>query len=332
MRDLTGAGRHGEVEPRIPAPGALWGAVRNWIWFGYAVLILAAIPDMFVQYWFNSSLTLGSVFVTNFTTETALFVLFGGLTVAAVVVPVRLYAMSTGLRRAAMHCALWIGIFAGWRAAGRYADVLLALYGVPFGRTDPVFGHDLGFYVYWLPILREAVTGATWLLVIAIVSTVVARYDAMRQRGVLGRSDVTLWAKAALFCPPGMRRLLDVEGLIVAAFLFLLRYALLFKDNDAAGVRTGAQYVDLVGVFSTLNYLYVSIGVELALCAVIHSWMKGLHDTYGWLLERPAALANDASTFRTGRVRRLETAAVAFLAVDLLAYRAQRGDRERRGF
>ena len=322
MRDLAGAGRQGELEPRIPAPGALWGAVRNWIWFGYAVLILAAIPDLFVQYWFNSSLTLASVFVTNFTTETVLFVLFGGLAAAAVVVPVRLYAVNTDLRRAAIHWALWIGIFAGWRAAGRYGEVLLALYGVPFGSTDPVFGHDLGFYVYWLPVLRHLVTGATWLLVIAIISTVVARYDAIRQRGVLGRSDVTLWAKAALFCPPGMRRLLDAEGLIVAAFLFLLRYALLFKDNEPAGVRTGAQYVDLVGVFSTLNYLYVSIGVELALCAVIHAWMKGLHDTYGWLLERPAALATDASTFRQAKVRRLETAAVAFLAVDLLFFGA----------
>jgi hypothetical protein len=34
-----------------------------------------------------------------------------------------------------------------------------------------------------------------------------------------------------------MKWLWDAEGLIVAAFLFLLRYSLLFKDNEMAGVR-----------------------------------------------------------------------------------------------
>ena len=42
--------------PHIPPPGALWGPVRLWTWIVCAILILAAVPHFFVQYWFNSSL------------------------------------------------------------------------------------------------------------------------------------------------------------------------------------------------------------------------------------------------------------------------------------
>ena len=28
-------------------------------------------------------------------------------------------------------------------------------YAVPFGRSDPAFGHDLGFYVFTLPLLED---------------------------------------------------------------------------------------------------------------------------------------------------------------------------------
>ena len=53
------------VEPRIPLPATLWGPARNWLWVTYLALILAAIPDYFVQFWFNTSLNFHSVFFTN---------------------------------------------------------------------------------------------------------------------------------------------------------------------------------------------------------------------------------------------------------------------------
>src|SRR5262245_46102003 len=169
---------HADVSPAVPDPGALWGPVRAWIWAAYAYLILAAIPDYLVQFWFNTSLGFRSIFFTNFVTQCLLFIGYGAVVMLVIQIPIRRYAASEGLRKASIHFSLWIAIFAGWRAAHEYLTVLLALHGVPFGRTDPVFGHDIGFYVYWLPLLRRLLEGAAWALGLGIVATIVARFDA----------------------------------------------------------------------------------------------------------------------------------------------------------
>ena len=309
-----------DVSPVIPRIGALWGAVRLWIWAGYVVLILAAIPDYIVQYWFNSSLGFRTIFFTNFVTQCLLFATYGGLMLLATQAPLRRYAVSTGLRKASIHVSLWIAIFAGWRAAHEYLAVLLALHGVPFGRTDPVFGHDIGFYVYWLPLLRRMLVGAAWVLGLGMLATIVARFDALHARGIFREPGVTLSALGSLFIPPYMRWLWDAEGLVVAGFLFLLRYGLLFADNEAAGVRLGAQYLDVTGLFSTVNYIYVSIAVELGLCFLLSRWMKHVNDRHGWLLDQPTAADPPAAASPAFRSRRFETAAVSLLAIDLLFF------------
>lgn len=307
-----------DADPRIPAPAELWGPVRAWVWTAAAILIAGAVPHFIVQFWFNTSLDFHTIFFTNLKAQLALFAGYGGLVCAAVIVPMRLYAVSPGLRRASVHVGLWLGLFAGWRAAHAYLSVLLALNGVPFGRTDPVFGHDIGFYVYWLPVLRALVVWAAWALAVSIVATAVARADAMRERGVFARTDLTFWARAGLACPPYMRWLWDAEGLVVAGFLFLLRYGLLFKDNEEAGVRVGAQYLDVTGVFSTLNYLYVSIGVELSLCVVLSVWLKRVHARYGGLLDGagPAPMRSPVGAAPPT----LERTAVGLLALDLVFF------------
>ena len=307
--------------PSIPTPATLWNPVRAWIWLAYIVLILAAIPDFFVQYWFNTSLGFRSLFVTNLRMQLLLGVGFGGLVLAGILVPVRLYAASTTLRKAAVHCALWIAIFAGWRAADHYQAFLLALNGVPFGRTDAVFGHDIGFYVYWLPVVRVILTGLLWAFALSTAATVIARYDDMRRQGIFDRDDLDWSAKLSLFCPPWMRWLWDAEGLVVAAFLFTLRYALLFKDNEDAGVRIGAQYLDVVGIVSAVNYLYVSIVIELALCYLLSVWMKRMDARHGWILRQPPSEAPVeqravAGMFSLGKV------AVCLVAVDFLFFAA----------
>jgi uncharacterized protein len=300
--------------PTIPAPATLWPPVRNWIWAAYLVLIAAAIPDLFVQFWFNRSLGYHTIFATNLTTQLLVGAVFGGLMYAAITIPMRLYAKRLGLRRAAVHVALWGAIFAAWRAADHYDAFLLAVYGMPFNTTDPVFGHDIGFYVYWLPLINLILGGLLIVFVVSMVATIVARYDAIQERGLLEHPDCSLSAKIGLFCPPWMRRLWDAEGLAIAALLFVFRYSLLFKNNEESGVRVGAQYLDVVGVFSTLNYVYVSIAVELALCILLSLWMRRMHATYGWRVDDPAATEPASSPVGGLRLASLATCA---LAVDL---------------
>jgi uncharacterized membrane protein (UPF0182 family) len=302
--------------PHIPSPAALWGPVRLWTWLICAALILAAIPHVIVQYWFNSSLGFRGMFFTNVTMQALLFFGFGTAVFLAVHVPMRLHAASTGLRRASIHVGLWLAIFAGWRAGRHYLTLLLAIHGVPFGRTDPVFGHDIGFYVYWLPVLQLLLEGAAWAIGLSIVATLVARFDALHRHGTFASADVPIATKVGFFLPRYMRVLLDAEGLVVAGYLFLTRYGLLFGDNEASGVRRGAEYVDVTGVFSTLHYIHVSIVVELALCVTLGRWMKHTWDRHAATIG--AVSGGDEVPARTQRrgMRLVPTVAV-LLAVDL---------------
>ncbi len=309
-----------ESEPVIPPPAALWNPVRNWIWIAYLFLILAAIPDFFVQYWFNASLDFQIIFFTNLRVQLLLGVGVAMLVVAAVMVPMRLYAHSTTLKRATLHAGIWIGIFGGWRAASHWPEFLLALNGVPFGRSDPVFGHDIGFYVYHLPVIRLILNGLLWVLILSTVATVVARYDAMRSSGIFERNDVNVWAKVSLLCPRWMRWVWDAEGIVVAGLLFTLRYWLLFKDNEHAGVRLGAQYLDVVGVLTTLNYIYLSIVVELALCYVLSVWMKRVDAKYSWILRQPDRDSPPDDSRQNVHILQLAKAGGLVLALDFMFF------------
>jgi uncharacterized protein len=309
-----------DFEPFIPTPSQLWTPVRNWVWILYAIVILAALPHYFVQYWFNQSLGYYSIFFTNLKMQLFLFLGYGTLVFAGINVPMRLYARSPVLRKGGFHFGVWIGLFAGWRAAHHFLEFLLATHGVPFGKTDPVFGHDIGFYVYWLPILRLLVTGFSYALVLGIVSTAIARYDQIRSLGVYHRKDVDFWGKASLFFPAYMKWLWDLEGIVVAFFLFLLRYNLLFKDNEDTGVRIGAAALDISGLFSTVNYIYISIFVELSLCYLLGVWMKRLDQKYGWIgsesadAKPPVAATQEVDFLKLGKV------ALYFLAFDFLFF------------
>ena len=76
----------------------------------------------------------------------------------------------------------------GNRAAALWDETLRYLQQVPFGENDPVFGLDLGFYVFSMPLYGEL---TAWLLrlgalTVVLLVVVYLTYDA-RTRALLGR-------------------------------------------------------------------------------------------------------------------------------------------------
>ena len=49
-----------------------------------------------------------------------------------------------------------VAVIAGFGASGDWLTVLLALNGAEFGVKDPIFGHDIGFYVFSMPALASS--------------------------------------------------------------------------------------------------------------------------------------------------------------------------------
>ena len=67
--------------------------------------------------------------------------------------------------------ALLVGLFIGFAQMDNWDTLLKWFYAVPFGRTDPLFGKDLGFYVFSLPfyeLIRD------WALLIIFLSAAAA--------------------------------------------------------------------------------------------------------------------------------------------------------------
>src|SRR3989454_12822226 len=200
--DLSGFGRGGD---RITGPS------RRVIVFAILIFVLLLIPVLigpFVSFltdllWFRS-LGLESVYLRRFTAGFYAFAVFGAA-FFVIALPHLYFALRPQMprvvvdaeprRRGALATTLplmWplpIPAFFFGLAGGDEWDMLLRWVNqVPFGTTDPVFGRDIGFYFFTLPVL-EFVRG--WLLVALIVIAigVVTLYFV---RGVIGVSTGSL--------------------------------------------------------------------------------------------------------------------------------------------
>ena len=75
-----------------------------------------------------------------------------------------------------LPAALVLGVFAAPHAAGQWEAFLLFVNGVPFGLADPLFGHDLGFYVFRLPALATLYGWLSFALGLTLLVTAVTYF------------------------------------------------------------------------------------------------------------------------------------------------------------
>ncbi len=259
-----------------------------------AVLVIsaAALSGVFVDWLWFDSLGLGSVFTTTWVARLEVFVI--------VAVPSWLIFAANGLlaahgrgprvrrlrmvrsngptgepadvleisferfpwRLLALAAASLLSLFIGLGYASGWEQFLKWRDAVPFGRTDPLFGLDLGFYVFTLPMwnaLRD------WGLLVVLLSAMIAA--------------LVYWGRGAIETDQGPPRLSPaplrhLSALLAVFFLFkagdylLQRYDLLMSNN---GVVFGAAYTDVnvrLPLLAALAALSV-IGALISAAAVV---------------------------------------------------------------
>ena len=69
-----------------------------------------------------------------------------------------------------------LGLFVGAGASGWWRNVLLYLNEVGFDIADPVFGRDVGFYVFRIPVYRDIIGFLFQLVIITILVSAAAHY------------------------------------------------------------------------------------------------------------------------------------------------------------
>jgi uncharacterized protein len=132
-------------------------------------------------------------------------------------------------------------------------DVLLRfVYQVPYGQTDPVFGKDIGFYLFSLPAY---VALKNWMLLTLILGSGVAA-------GVYWvRGEIAFGGPAFSVSRTAIAHgsaLLGIYFLVKAWSYYLDRFLLLYDDN---GVVVGASYT---GTHVELPVLWVLLGLAVA--------------------------------------------------------------------
>src|SRR5256886_7988311 len=130
------------------------------------------------------------------------------------------------VRRLALPTALGMALLFGMGAAGSWLGVLQFLHRTPFGVTDAVFGRDVGYYVFTVPVIAGALGLVTTLTTFALVAAI-GLYVLRRDVVVFGRR-VTVGPSARLH----LAQLIALLFLLAALRVYFVRLlGLVYSTN-----------------------------------------------------------------------------------------------------
>jgi uncharacterized protein len=162
--------------------------------------------------------------------------------------------------------AIVLGVLIAAGEAGNWDLVLRFIHQVPYGQRDPLYGKDIGFYLFSLPAY---VALKNWMLVTVVLSALLAGAVYFAHGDILldqGRR----WLSSAAAAHGSA--LLGLFFAVKAWSYALDRFLLLYGDN---GVVVGAGYTD---VHVELPLLWALAGIASA--AAVAAWVNMLVRTY----------------------------------------------------
>lgn len=153
-----------------------------------------------------------------------------------------------------------VGVLGGVLTYNLWLPMLQYLYQQPVGDVDPIFGRDLSFYFFTLPLWNFAIQ---FLLALILLSFVGSAFN------YVARGHVHIWNRGSI----GLTRQAR-NHLILLATLFFLLLAVLFWLNrfgilySTSGVVFGAGYADVYGTLVTYWILIVLAVLTAVSCLI----------------------------------------------------------------
>lgn len=215
--------------------------------------------------------------------EARVVVCAAAFAVTFVFVAINLLATKAASKLVSTRSALAVALVAGLAAAaasyGSWMEFQQFIHATSFGKADPLFGRDVSFYVFKLPIIRELYAGSRWVIGLTAISVMLI-YLVSGALIKFGREEPELWESSGTGSGRRKRGRLVVEpidpraklhvcalfgiGLCVIALGFALSmWGLVYSSK---GVVAGAGYADVHG---TLPGLRLLIWLVLAAAAFI---------------------------------------------------------------
>jgi len=258
--------------------------VAVWLLVGLGLLIFFISPlvGLLAEWPWFSALRYERVFATRLVASFTLGVLAGGVAFAflyanlrfaqrgivpnPVVMPASAQTPAVDVtrlvRRLALPSALAFALFLALAVSTDWMPVLQFLHQTPFGVTDPVFGRDLAYYVFTLPI----VTGVLAILTVLVTLSLLACGALYALRG-----DVVFYRRTVTIEPSARLHL----ALLIAAMFVLTALRIFFVRlpgtlYSTTGPLFGASFADLHGRLIGLRIAGVAaiLGTVLVLAAL----------------------------------------------------------------
>ena len=201
----------------------------------------------------------------------------------------------------AVAAAAGLAVLSGIAASHRWSDYLLFTHAGTFGVNDPVFGQDVGFFVFRLPFLSFLLNWLIFTLAVTAIGSALIHYSD-------GALDF-LANSVPTFAPYVRKHLLALVGVLALVFAcnyMLARYNVLYSDN---GPFFGAGYTDLHARLPALTFQMIFMAVTGILCIAniwygrpfrlplvgLAAWMivtLGGGGLYPWFLQRFTVVPN----------------------------------------
>ena len=272
------------------------GRLGLWLLLGISVLFFFISPlvRLLAEWPWFSALGYERVFATRWIASLVLGIVTGGVAFAFLyanlrfaqrgVVPnpvvMQVNAQTPAVdvtrlvRRLALPAALVLALFMALATSTAWMPVLQFLHQTPFGVTDPVFGRDIAYYVFTLPVVGGVLGLLMFLGMIALLAC--GALYALRGDVVLYRKSLTIEPSARLH----LALLLAFVLLVTALRVYFVR--LPETLYSATGPLFGASYANLHGTV---------IGLKLAALAALVGAVLVIASARSKRLVRNAGLA-----------------------------------------
>jgi uncharacterized membrane protein (UPF0182 family) len=235
----------------------------------FLLIFSGQIAYMLTEWRWFSTLGYSSVYGTMIVARIALFL---GAALAFLAVSLVNLKLIGERPRYLSWIVVLISVFFGLVAQLGWERVLLALNAQTFGVSDPIFGMDIGFFVFNLPLLWSLWYAIFFAVLINLAITAGAYLFLQADRLIFGPEERD-YAEIARSIPErALAHLSTLLGLLALLFsfrYFLDRYELLYS---ATGVVYGAGYAD---VHARLPFLYVYAGAALLVAILLFAFAAG---------------------------------------------------------
>ncbi|MBI2821546.1 MAG: UPF0182 family protein [Acidobacteria bacterium] len=162
------------------------------------------------------------------------------------------------LKRVAAAVSLFFGFLMGAAAGSDWEQWLRFLYAQPFGKSDPLLGYDIGFYIFKLPAYSVVLGYAFAAVILSLLAS----------GGVYFLSGQFQVRGTLLLSPPARRHLLLLLSLLLLLLAFSNWLDLFHMMTSPAGLFTGPGYTDVHARMPLLRATAIILGILSVLVAI----------------------------------------------------------------